>query len=219
MMPTRALISKLSVGLLLLVAAWALLGAVALYWTHKTRIEAGDFLRDLAQLEIGKSELGEVTPLVDKYHGKWRKSTTSGAGSPCGQGASVVDFMFENRWLHWSLFAPLTGFSGTIYVKDNRVCFRSMGMVIFVDGIAGVHVQEFRESPVLRPFSARLNPVKTIVTLDVGATTEERGAAFSLNLDCLTKLRGCRDAREMAPALWKNSREVAPTYWKSQWDD
>lgn len=134
-------------------------------------------------------------------------------------GASVVDFVYVNRWLHWFLFAPLTRFGATIYVKDNCVCDRSVGMFTTAGGFTGVLVTEFRERPFLRPFTSVLNPVKVLVTMDARATPPERTAAYSINLDCLTKLRGCRDTREMDPAIWQNSCEVAPTVWKSQWDE
>jgi RHS repeat-associated protein len=223
MISKRALILRVSLGFLVFLAGWALLAAIALYRTHKTRIEAGEFLGDLVQLQVGKSELRQVTPLVSKYHGVWRKGTTRGAGSPCGVGASVVDFTFENRWLRWFLFASFTRFGATIYVKDNCVCLRSMGIFTAVDGVIGVyasfHVSEFRESPFPRPFSVHLNPRSTLITMDVRATTAERTAAYAVNLDCLAKLRGCKDTREIVPAMWQNSREVAPTYWKTQWDE
>jgi hypothetical protein len=44
-----------------------------------------------------------------------------------------------------------------------------------------------------------------LVTMTAAATAEQRAAAYSINLDCLTKLRGCRDTMEMAPAIWRLS--------------
>lgn len=216
---TRTLLPKAIVRILVLVGAWAALGVAALYRARSVRIEAGKFMGDLVELEVGKSELQEVASLVDKYHGKWRKGPRSDAGSSCGPGASVVDFTFENRWLHWFLLSPQTSLGATVYVKDNHLCFRALQLFSTVEGSTVFYVEEFRKSPFQRPFMVHLNLVKTIVTMEAAATAAQRSAAYSINLGCLTKVRGCRDAREMAPALWQNSREVAPTYWKSQWDE
>jgi len=205
-------------GLVALVVVWAALGVVAVYKTRKVRTDAGEFLKDFTQLQVGKATLDEVRPLVDGYHGEWR---TYGLFPPacCGPGSKMAEFVFDNHWQHWFFFTPLTVLGADIGINGNGVCDRSMSLFTVTKAPLGVSVHEFPEGEQPGLFHSRLNIFKTIVTLTVSASSAQRTAAYSVNLDCLTKLRGCRDAREMAPATWQNSREVAPSYWKSQWDD
>jgi len=219
MIQARALIGKLTAGLLGLLACWALLAPLALYRTHKAKTEATDFSRDFMKLQVQKSGLDEITSLVRKYDGKWRNHTVTAPGSPCGGGASVADFVFDNAWLHWFFLAPRTQFSATVYVKSDRVCFRSLGIWDTVHGFTGVGIEEFAESLPLGSFRSSLMLPKAIIVMDIRAPAEARAAAYSLNLNCLAKLRGCQDAREMAPAIWQNSHEIGPTLRKSQWEN
>jgi len=214
------LISKLAAGMLAPLAAWAILATVAVYRTHEARIEADDFSREFVKLQVQKSGIDVVTSLVRKYHGSWRDyATPSNSESPCGGNAEIADFIFDNTWLHRLFLAPLTEYSATIYVKSDCVCFRSLGIWDTVERFTGVHIQEFSEAPAMHSFYSRLMLPKAVIVMDTHAPAEARAAAFSLNLDCLTKLRGCQDTREMAPAIWKNSHRVGPTLWKSQWDE
>ncbi len=221
MIPRRALIWKLTKGFILLVGLWGVLAILAAYETYTTRNEAGDFLADLMQLQVGKSSFDQVAPLIAIYHGEWRRYPPVPPGemdvTPCGSGARIVEFVFENRWIHWGLFAPQTTFFADIDLKDNCVCFRSMGLITTAGGFHGVQVQEFREGRISRSFEVGLNLYRTLITMTAAATTAQRTAAYSVNLDCLTRLRGCRDTREMAPTVWQNSREVGPNMWRSQW--
>ena len=206
-------------AVVLICALWTTLVGVATYKAHATKVKAEHFLANLRHLEVGNSTMQDVREPADEYGGKWHRGLTSHDVPPCGSGASVVDFVFENLWMHWLVRAPLTRFSATIYLKDDLMCFRTAGIFDTAGGFAGFDVQEFRESPLPGSFRLHLNPFKTIITMTVAATPSQRMAAYSINLDCLTKLRGCRDTREMAPEVWQNSREVAPGDWVSQWGD
>lgn len=218
MISSRALASKASLAILALIVGWAVFGIGALYRTHATRIETQDFLGDVLRLKVGVSGPDELKPLLSRYNGKWRGTPTSFAGSPCGVGAVVADFVFDNRWLHRFFLAPMTSFSASVYVKDDRVCFRSIGMSAAAKGFTGVDVEEFVKSPFGSSFASRLMLSRASIVIDTGAHGEQRAAAYSLNLNCLTSLQGCRSTREMAPVIWQNSHEVAPTLWKSRWD-
>jgi len=224
MIRPRALLSWLITAALALIVIWALLGALLIYRLHRTRLQAERFLISFKTLEVGRSRINEVSSLATKYHGAWRSRPTSGAGSPCGDGASVVEFVFDNYLLHKFYGYSMTRFDATIYVKDSLVCFRSISMDTVVHGVDGMYdgvfVEEFRRTPFSAPFSAgRLDHVEVSVTMDVRAPADARDAALTFNLDCLTKVRGCRDTEEIAPAIWRNSREIAPTRWRTQWDN
>jgi hypothetical protein len=209
MMPRRALILELTKGLIALVGVWGMLALLAAYETYATRNEAEQFLAELVRLRVGESTFDQVAPLIAIYHGKWLRSRPLAPGepdvTPCGYPYRQVEFVFQNRWLHWVLFAPRTTFGASLQLKDGRVCFRSVGMITTAGGVRGVDVNEFREGRMPWPFSPVLNLWEMPVTMTTAATAAQRAAAYSLNLDCLTKLRGCRDTREMAPAVWRLS--------------
>ena len=197
---------------------WGALGAVAIRNTRATRARAEEFLKDFTQFEVANATRNDVTPLLSKYHGKWR---TYGPYPPacCGPESSIAEFVFDNHWQHWIFFKPLTRLVADIGINGNGVCDRSLSLLSFTKAPFGILVQEFPNAQQPSPFLARLNMFKTITTLTTSATPVQRAAAYSLDLNCLSKLAGCRDAREMAPGVWQNSREVAPGDWVSQWSD
>jgi hypothetical protein len=219
MRPKRSLISNIAKTIGLLCVPWAILAGFAINKTHRTRVEAEEFLREFRQLEVGQSTMEQMVRLANKYHGELHKGPALNGRGPCGPGSFYVEFGFDNSWLHWFLLARLATFEASVETKDNRVCYLGMAMGYAGVGFNAVSVEEFRESPTSRPFSADLGLSAVIVRMDVRAPKAARAAAFSINLDCLTKLRGCHGASEMAPAIWQNSREVAPNRWKSQWDE
>ena len=49
--------------------------------------------------------------------------------------------------------------------------------------------------------------------IEYQATPQERNAALALNLDCLTKLGGCKDITEFLPPMWTH---VSATLIRSQ---
>jgi len=210
MIPRRALVLRLAKWLILLVGVWGALAVLAVYETCRTRNEAEEFLAEFVRLRVGESTFDQVTPLIAIYHGKWRRPRPPAPGepdvTPCGYPFRQVEFVFENRWLHWVLFAPRTAFGGDLQLKDDVVCFRSAGMSTAAGGMRVVHVGESREGRESVPFSRVLNHYTTLVTMTAAATMEQRAAAYSFNLDCLTMLRGCRDAREIGPAIWRLGR-------------
>jgi hypothetical protein len=210
---------KVITGLLVLLVLWIVIAAVATYRSYRTRLEADDFLGDFQKIQVQKSGINQASSLALKYEGKWRTIDNSHGGAACGSGASAVEFLFDNRFLHWLTSAPLTTLSAEIYIKGDHACFRSLSLTATKTDVTGVTIEEFGDSPFSTPFSSRLMTTKAIITMDTRASTEARAAAYSLNLNCLTAVGGCRDTKEMVPDLWRNSREVAPTLWKSQWDD
>ena len=209
MIVRRSMISKLTKGLIVLVGAWGVLAEFAVYKTRETRLEAEQFLSEFVRLRVGESTVERVAPLIEIYHGSWWRSRPLEPGerdmTPCGHPFSQVEFVFENRWLQWVLLSPRTAFDATIQLKDDRVCFRSMGMTTTAGGWHIVDVGEFRRGRMPWPFNPQVNLWKMLVTMTAAATDAQRAAAYSINLDCLSKLRGCHDTREMAPALWRLS--------------
>ena len=66
------------------------------------------------------------------------------------------------------------------------------------------------ESPQYRPRGGQKG-LYVIYTADAPSKLTER--AFHLKLGCFWSLRGCKDAREIAPALWQDAQAIqAATY-------
>jgi len=205
------------------VGIWGVAAGWSVCETRSARIQAERFLAEVAQLHVGTSTVSQVTPLATKYHGHvvprdaridfsppsimrsalslLRVSGTTAAGSP---GASCrVNFRFDNRWQHWFCFSPLTEFGATVSIRDNVVDHLSFGLQAFLPGPSDcvVLIREYRKGQRDSAFSPRVNPALVILSLTPEATPAQRTAAYSINIGCLTKLRGCRDTREMAPAI------------------
>lgn len=209
-------------GTVALVGIWAVLAALSVQKTHSVRIQAEHFLADIVQLQVGTSTVEQVAPLAAKYHGEWKPSN-----APYGPPASIISsirsyfrisdntssripgascrvgFNFDNRWQHWMCFSPLTTFGATVFIRNNLLVHMIVGLDTFqnVDSYSAVVVEEFRKGQRDSEFSSRVNPAVAIVCLTPGSTPAQRTAAYSINIGCLTKLRGCRDTREMAPAI------------------
>lgn len=222
---TGSVLRKAAGTLAILVGVWILLVLFAVHKAMEARIEAEEFLVEAMKLEVGKSKLDQVVPLVSAYHGRWRrKAPYSGPPlafdpSPCGPNSFAFEFAFDNRWLHWFLFSPRTTFVGTIEVANGIVCFRSMGFyAIFSNHAANSHVQEFESGRLRDAFSSQLTRVGTSVSLTAAATAAQRMRAYSFNLACLSSLQGCRNSKDLAPGIWENSHEVGPALWKSEWE-
>lgn len=204
-------------GSMALIVVWASLAAIALERTRNARIEAEQCLKEVTELEVGRAGPDKVTLLVNKYHGTWR---AYGPFPPacCGPASKIAEFVFDNHWEHWTVFNCRTRFVVDIGVNRNGVCDRSVSLLKVAEAPVGILVQEYPDAESNPSFYARLNLFKTITTLTGSATPVQRAAAYWINLDCLSKLTGCRDAREMAPGVWQKSRKVGTT-WESQWGE
>ena len=206
--------------LLVLFLLWGIFACIAVDKTNRTQREAEQFLREFRQLELERSTKEQVALLADKYHGHWSLHSISAPGVPgCGLGSASVDFVFENWWLHWFLFAPVTTFDAGVDMNDNRVCYSGITFGKREIGFNGVSVQGFLVNPLSGPpFEVNLRPSATSVRYDVRATPAERSVAYSINLGCLSRLRGCNDTRDISPQLWQGAHEDGLSYWKSPWN-
>ncbi len=52
-------------------------------------------------------------------------------------------------------------------------------------------------------------PWQAMVLLTPQATPSERKAAFAFNLNCLSKLGGCKDSKDLLPSAWRANKPVA----------
>ncbi len=98
----------------------------------------------------------------------------------------------------------------SIQLVDGR--FMQTGIVLYerAEMPRSIRVVQFPASPELTAFRSEIveHPGRdTFITtkLTSDANGADRAAAFSLNTECLSRLRGCRSLKEMAPELWRIS--------------
>jgi hypothetical protein len=122
-------------------------------------------------------------------------------------------------------------FDAFVFVQDGRVSCVNYGLakqwgrprqtsyIVSANSVHGfwlpgraafVVTSEDDESPQYRPGG---DEKRLHVTYTNDAPPEITKRAFQLNLSCFWNLRGCDDAREIAPALWQDERAIqAATY-------
>lgn len=203
--------------LLLVVATAMILGlfAVSVLWglpiRQKTR--AGAFLRELTQLELGKSTFADAQRIAQKYGGiPWY--TVSLDDMRCTFQECRFAFKFENK--------PLTSFRlvryvvvlGFISVKDGLVTGREID---YARDSGGIPQYEFDViESVLGNQEGRLNyekpwglyrlhldekgiPWTVRVRLVPTSSEDQRERAFALDFSCLASLFGCHSPAAMFP--------------------
>ena len=128
------------------------------------------------------------------------------------------DIAFCNTLLYRAHLAPLTCFGVSIQIYEGRVSLLdvSTGTRLDQPWFFGVKVQEFGCYPCYpdqKPYEVRLrrNHVgrlwRAFVTLSPESSAKEREAAFAFNLNCLSKIGGCKDSRELNPRVWENAEQ------------
>src|SRR5438445_312358 len=89
-----------------------------------------------------------------------------------------------------------------------RSYFMARKIRAVLHGLADIRLDD--ESPQYRPRGGQKG-LYVIYTADAPSKLTER--AFHLKLGCFWSLRGCKDAREIAPALWQDAQAIqAATY-------
>lgn len=205
--------------LFMLVCLWAVSAAIAMHNVKMERLQAERFLADVRQLEVGDS-VDKVTRLVRKDHGEWNAldapplpppsmiasifphTSEFSVSSPIDhKGYYRANFIFDNRWQHWLCFSPYTRFGGSVLIKENFVDSYNVGLsASHENGTIAIVLNEQHRSEPDVPFSIHQKN-GLIVDLTSDAAPAQRAASYALNLECITKLRGCRTIYEMAPQL------------------
>lgn len=171
--------------------------------TTQNRDRAKAFLREASALQLRVSTLTQVQQLVSRYGGLAEPGT-------CDLRGCSYFFSFDNGWLRRLHLAPQTRFSCTLGVSggvlDYRRVFLTSGNT---SAVFGAFVEEQLSPPkgISEPFyisrqwekSGERWRVHVAVTPD--ATAEERRIAYALNLNCLSKLGGCKDAQQLLPSV------------------
>jgi hypothetical protein len=188
----------------------ACLGITSSVVLSRNRAEA--FLAGATALQLRSATLQQVQRLSVTYGGHIEPTT-------CDPQGCAYTFRFDNGWLHRLRLAPLTLLTCTLGLAGNTLVYRRVFLTTTGKGLdSGAFVQEwvsypeglqvFKKSFDVRPqFLGESAEIKwrVHVNLTADATTEQHRIAYGLNLRCLSRIGGCRDAQQLLPSIvWQN---------------
>lgn len=222
----RKPVRRVAFGLGLAILLYGGASLMAIREAKDTERRAGRFLREFVALEPESATLEQVTALIRKYGAHWvnvtyRRDEISGGimierrGSIDGMLGTQFEFEFTNRSMALLQLAPSASFSGAVFVTGGRVIFRMVGFssgrerTYFVAHVAEDNVTTLGKEG----YSMRLEPYKTLIHLTPSASKSLRERAYGFNLTCLSKIGGCKDARDVLPRIYERAREVGPGHW------
>jgi hypothetical protein len=173
-------------------------------WVFHKRSRAELLLRSIAELRLGTSAFSEARELAQEYGGK---SERGGSERGCSAQACTFNFVIDNRPLNYIPGVRGVRFVAAIGVKDGYVISREVDYRILnsadldfmytvldhLEPAKGLEVRKLNLDPNGRPHVLK-------VTLGRSATADERQRAFSIQLSCLARLRGCNDAAAVFPS-------------------
>jgi hypothetical protein len=151
----------------------------------------------------------EISQKYGGYPGTFARNDVPCTASSCRFDVSVTNFPLD--YLH---LAPKTGFYVSVRVKNNSVDAVSCSLLSVVTAGSppqgaplGAHVQDdiALMDPTVPGYISTFGTgaVPGGSTINVGitaaATPDEKRAAFDFNMACLTKLGGCKSARDFLP--------------------
>jgi len=174
---------------------------VAVTTTSLSRQEAESFIRVVTALRVGQDSAASLESLTTKFPGAARNGS-------CDLGNCTYFFDFDNYWLYRLHLASYTRLTCTLTAKGGKFYSR---MIDFVSGSGPKgYAAVIREEPHLpegmqKPFhvSRQWSGARWRVYVDLTpeASADEHRAAYSLNVGCLSKLGGCKDAHELLPQI------------------
>ena len=196
---------RLLLLLLLIVGVLVVAVAAAFLETSYTKRAAVGFLETSRTLEVGATSYAEASDKLARFQAKAQMP------EPCSPKHCRVDYQFKNDWVSPLHISPPTGFDTSLEFRDGILVRKEMSLgqglccVVLVRE-SGTPTATFQEAaPAFLPLLIKDGsgrPWKAIITLTPQASQEDRDRAYSFNLNCLTKIRGCSDASELLPAVW-----------------
>ena len=173
--------------------------ALAIVQAFAARSDANQFLADVKKLRVGKSSLVDLNTLSAKY-----RTYATPDGIECNQKLCTVFFYFGNKWLARIGLSAASRFGGGITAQEGTIS--KIDLALMTDAAYSASVVEVLATPNSTPYKVE-GRIATFGTTDFtltvrltsGASEELRRKAYNFNLSCLTKLEGCKNAREMLP--------------------
>jgi hypothetical protein len=183
------------------VIAGLLIGAWGWHQVSATVTQAESLLNRVRGIVPGKSTFAEVDGLRTDYSNVMR--TAPG----CRPEECSFSFSIYNSLLRKTLLAPPAVFSGSIEVKNGKV---DVVLLAYLQDnhrrITSVTIGINESCKKVGPF-VRLDrdekgrPRKAIIGIDSCTPTEDREKFLRINVRCLERIGGCKDAEQLLPAL------------------
>ena len=221
-MEGRLILRKLPVflGILLVLVIGSFVGAYG--WTRYTARNAEILLADLQTIRLNAS-LADAQRFIDGHAGAKEVKCTDPERTEC-----ELVIRLNNRWLAKLHLVPPTEVAAAFTVSRGRVFRMAAAIVVHkvipgtfsVSYSAGTTEQLFDpESGIVEPIHVshklahnapdQFIPLFVTYWLDERAKPEQRKLAYSsLNVSCLYKLGGCKDAEALAPSAWTAADKV-----------
>lgn len=156
------------------------------------------FLRRMSQTKLGTSSFADVRALAEEYGGK--PESDGSKKEDCSAQACTFTFVIENRPLNYlpgvqpvRLVATLAVRNG--YASEQQISYTTRDFeYLLTDHIEdhGFEVQRLKLDVNGMPHVLKVN-------LGPSASKDERRRAYSIELSCLSRLRGCRNAAAIFP--------------------
>jgi hypothetical protein len=187
---------------LLIAVCAAFVAAAVVLWMVKSPVrQAATFLHYLDNIVPGKTSESELL-LSPPFKAQERQ---------CQEGVCSYAFVAENKVLHSLHLAPETLVSAMVIVENGRVTEVTVGEYMFVkDQALAVALQEIpagsdcSAKPCLRKMSRHGQNISgfdsATITFD-GDSYLHKQLADAMNLECLSRVRGCSSQVEMAPLM------------------
>jgi hypothetical protein len=201
---------KRRIRYIVLVVIILLLTFLGLLFCQSKREErrAALFVSEMSKIEPGVSTFQDLSRLSSQF-----EANRDNLVQLCDKQACQVSFTFENRPLVRLHLAPFTHLAGWVKVENDKVV--NLGLAYRVDEerelSSSATVLEFPASPDRKGFVVTKSDVAggkppfTVVRLSSDATARQRAIAFDFDLSCLSRLRGCADAKVLSPSVWNLS--------------
>jgi len=181
------------------------IGIVGFFFLHFPELKAKYFLSELNSLQVGKSTFQDAQGVALRIH-----ATQGIACGPnaCTWVARISNLNLPERWRRTEL-TLVVGFE----IRDSILVEKGAGLQFGTGtSVSFVHVDEKEHwrSASTEPVSVETQYTsddphyRAFVRMTPAASESDRKRYLSLNLHCLSKYGGCKDAAELLPTVeWK----------------
>jgi hypothetical protein len=179
------------------------LGVLAIWSANRTRRQAEHFLRDFVSLEVGKSRLEDLRRLAEQHGGTEAVVPPELAPAGCAPDCRTFSFWFESLWLHRLGLGPATAVVAGLQTGGGRLLSRAIIIESTAEWDSAVDVSEDLSSRSGKSYSIRFRSMRPrwCVEFTPEAPAELRRQAFAVNLNCLSRIRGCKTKEEILPGV------------------
>jgi hypothetical protein len=186
-----------------LFAVYMALGVLAVWSANRTRRQAERFLRDFVSLQVGKSTLEDVRRLAKDHDGTESVVSPELAPAGCAPDCRISSFWFESQWLYRLGLGPATAMVATLQTGGGRLIGRAIAIESTSEWDSAVAVDERLLSRSGEPYNVRFRSMRPrwCVEFTPAAPAELRRRAFALNLDCLSRIPGCKTKEQILPEI------------------